>query len=79
MIILKGTRVTINALNPGMVRSTQHLRHSILMKKWNIRMIMAPWMWLFMKSPNQGAQTSIFLATDPSLSNISGKFFRLQI
>ncbi|XP_077300228.1 retinol dehydrogenase 12-like [Arctopsyche grandis] len=73
--LLRGTNITINALNPGMVRGTRHLRHSILMRNWTVRISIAPWFWLFMKSPKQGAQTSIYLATDPSVATKSGEFF----
>ena len=30
---------------------------------------------LFFKTPEQGAKTSIFVATSPSLDNVSGEYF----
>lgn len=33
-------------------------------------------MWLFLKNPTQGCQSIVYLAVEPSLSNISGYYFR---
>lgn len=71
-----GTNITMNALNPGMVRATLHCRHSLLLNHWSGILTLSPWMWLLMKSPTQGAQTSIYLATEPTLSANSGNFYR---
>ncbi|XP_046401448.1 retinol dehydrogenase 13-like [Ischnura elegans] len=72
---LKDTSVTINALNPGIVRSTKHMRHSPLSSSMMVKFAMYPWMWLLMKTPSQAAQTYIYLAVAPELTNISGKYF----
>lgn len=40
------------------------------------KVITYPWMWLLMKSPLQGAQTAIYLATEPSLKTVSGEYFK---
>ncbi|XP_065075068.1 retinol dehydrogenase 13 [Ochlerotatus camptorhynchus] len=69
------SKITVNACSPGLVRSTDHLRHSPIMRALFARAITYPWMWLFMKSPYQGAQTMVRLATDPELSKTSGEFF----
>lgn len=36
---------------------------------------MAPIMKLFYKTPEQGAQTSVVLAVEPQLQEVSGKYF----
>ncbi|XP_071453835.1 retinol dehydrogenase 13-like isoform X2 [Hetaerina americana] len=72
---LKDTSVTINALNPGIVRSTKHMRRSPLSSSLMIKVAMYPWMWLLMKTPSQAAQTYIYLAVAPELTNVSGKYF----
>jgi len=63
---LSAASITINSLHPGVI-ATNIARD---MPKW------VQWMFrLFFKSPEQGAQTSIFLASDPSVAGISGKYF----
>uniref|UniRef100_A0A182IYF6 Ketoreductase domain-containing protein n=1 Tax=Anopheles atroparvus TaxID=41427 RepID=A0A182IYF6_ANOAO len=72
---LAATRVTVNCCSPGLVRGTGHLRHSPIMKALFAKVLTYPWMWLFMKSPAQGAQTIVRLVTDPELAGTSGDFF----
>lgn len=65
-----GTHVTFNALHPGFVASrfgqnnpggTGAVIHALA--------------YLFGIRPERGARTSIFLATDPSVTEITGKYF----
>ncbi|XP_035911216.1 retinol dehydrogenase 13 [Anopheles stephensi] len=70
-----GHRTTVNCCSPGLVRGTGHLRHSPIMKALFAKVLTFPWMWLFMKSPAQGAHTIIRLVTDPELASCSGDFF----
>lgn len=35
-----------------------------------------PWMWLFMKSPRQGAQTMIYMSVNQKLKDVSGEYFK---
>jgi NAD(P)-dependent dehydrogenase (short-subunit alcohol dehydrogenase family) len=63
---LQGTSVTVNAFHPGAVateiwRETPGFFKSIALR--------------FMLTPAQGADTAIWLATDPSLAGVSGKYF----
>ncbi|XP_053681889.1 retinol dehydrogenase 13 [Sabethes cyaneus] len=69
------SKVTVNVCSPGLVRGTEHLRYSPIMKALFAKILTYPWMWLFLKNPNQGAQTMLRLATDPALSETSGVFF----
>jgi len=65
---LKGTRVTVNALHPGSVR-TELARHSSIIQ---YATFLFP---VFIKTPRSGAQTSIMLAVDPTLESVTGKYF----
>ncbi|RUS76525.1 hypothetical protein EGW08_015718 [Elysia chlorotica] len=68
---LEGTGVTANSLHPGAV-DTELGRYLVTgLPKVMLASILAP----FVKSPAQGAQTSIRLAVDPSLETVSGKYF----
>lgn len=40
--------------------------------------LMAPLGWFFFKSPEEGAQTTIYLASDIHLDNVTGKYFRFS-
>ncbi|XP_031620661.1 retinol dehydrogenase 14-like [Contarinia nasturtii] len=56
---LSGTSVTSNSLHPGIV---------------HLKILISP-LTLFMKTPKSGAQTSIMLAVDPALEQVSGQYF----
>ncbi|MDZ7844933.1 MAG: SDR family oxidoreductase [Anaerolineales bacterium] len=62
--------VTINALHPGLV-STNFAREG---KSW-LRFIM-PLVQVFAKSPQEGAETSVYLAASPRVEGVSGKYFQ---
>lgn len=64
--ILKGTGVTVNALHPGVVATNLFE---------NMGSVFQAIFKLFMISPEKGAQTSIYLATSPDVSQITGKYF----
>ncbi|XP_006011723.1 retinol dehydrogenase 14a [Latimeria chalumnae] len=69
---LEGTGVTVNALHPGIVRTNlgRHINIPLLAKPlFNVVS------WAFFKTPLDGAQTSIFLATSPETEGVSGKYF----
>jgi len=63
---LDGTGVVVNGLHPGVI-STELARDYAA----PIRLI-AKW---FLKSPEQGARTSLYLATAPEAVEISGRYF----
>ena len=63
---LDGTRVVVNGLHPGVI-STELARDYAA----PIRLI-AKW---FFKSPEQGARTSLYLATAPEAAELSGRYF----
>ena len=63
---LEGTKVVVNGLHPGVISTELGRDYSA-----PIRM-MAKW---FFKSPEQGARTSLYLATAPEAAEISGRYF----
>jgi retinol dehydrogenase-12 len=68
---LKGTRITVNALHPGVVKSGFGSDYS---KSWQKPLLR--FMQLFMISEVKGAYTSVYVASDPSLINTTGKYFK---
>ncbi|TUA53257.1 Retinol dehydrogenase 14 [Bagarius yarrelli] len=69
---LEGRGVTVNALSPGIVRTNlgRHVRVPLLLKP-----LLFLVSWLFFKSPEEGAETLLYLACSPDVANVTGKFF----
>ena len=67
---LEGTRVTANALHPGFVNSGFAKNNPGLAFK--LFGAVGP---LVARSPEQGAQTSIYLASSPEVEGVTGKYF----
>jgi len=69
----KNSKVTVNAVHPGLVR-TEVTRHmSWFMQTGNT--IAAPFMWTLQKTPKQGASCSIHVATSPKLEGKGGGYY----
>lgn len=66
----RGSRVTINAVHPGIVASDIVVNRANGRFRW-----VADLMRLFFRSCEEGAETSVFLACDPSLCGVSGEYF----
>ena len=66
---LNGSGVTANSLHPGVIRSNLGRGHG------GIRDLFLRFVGLFMKSPQQGAETSVYLATSPDVEGVSGRYF----
>ncbi|XP_077885756.1 retinol dehydrogenase 14 [Ictidomys tridecemlineatus] len=69
---LEGTNVTVNVLHPGVVRTNlgRHIHIPLLVKPlFNLVS------WAFFKTPLEGAQTSIYLASSPEVEGVSGRYF----
>ena len=66
---LEGTGVTVNALHPGFI-ATGFARNNGLVFNLGMKLI-----GLFIRKPEQGAQTSIYLASSPEVEGVSGKYF----
>jgi retinol dehydrogenase 14 len=67
---LKGTSVTANALHPGVVSTSFGAEDPATVQR-----IFIPFLRRFMKSPAQGAATSIHLASAPELEQVTGRYF----
>jgi NAD(P)-dependent dehydrogenase (short-subunit alcohol dehydrogenase family) len=67
---LKGTSVTANALQPGMVSTSFGAEDPATVQR-----IFIPFLRPFMKSPAQGAAASIHLASAPELEQVTGRYF----
>lgn len=66
--------MTVNAVHPGIV-DTEIIRHMSFFNSWFSGIFLKPLVWMFIKSPKQGAQTSIYAAVDPNLEKTTGKYF----
>jgi NAD(P)-dependent dehydrogenase (short-subunit alcohol dehydrogenase family) len=69
---LEGTGVTVNALHPGFVASRFIAGNGVL--GWFMRR----WAGLFAISAEEGAKTSVYLATSPEVEDVTGKYFVKQ-
>jgi retinol dehydrogenase 14 len=67
---LHGTEVTANVLHPGVVR-TSFGRED----RGRLMRVMLPFAAPFMKSPEQGARTSVYVASAPGLAGVTGTYF----
>jgi len=66
---LKNTSVTANAVHPGVVRTQMMLRAPGVLR------LMAYLSLPFSVSPEIGARTSVYLASAPEVSGVSGRYF----
>lgn len=71
---LKGTGVTINAMHPGDVRTNIGSNNGWLYRTYN-RYVTSR----FLKDPVISGEAVYYLAADPDIANISGRFFHLTI
>jgi len=64
---LAGTRVTVNAVHPGVIRT--NLGKGEYPAAFDV-------IRLFLKGTERGARTSIRVATSPALEGVTGKYFK---
>jgi NAD(P)-dependent dehydrogenase (short-subunit alcohol dehydrogenase family) len=67
---LEGTQVTANALHPGFVATGFGHNNGGLMRT-GINLVQK----IVAKRPEQGAETSIYLASSPEVEGVTGKYF----
>lgn len=65
---LKGTDVTINSLHPGFTKTNMGMSNKMYKAFY-------PLFGIFAKTPEKGAQTSIYLASSPEVEGVSGGYF----
>jgi NAD(P)-dependent dehydrogenase (short-subunit alcohol dehydrogenase family) len=68
--LLKGTRITSNALHPGVI-NTNIVRDESALLRLGFSLLTS----IRGKTVEQGAATTCYVATHPSLGNVSGEFF----
>jgi NAD(P)-dependent dehydrogenase (short-subunit alcohol dehydrogenase family) len=66
---LAGTPITVNAVHPGFVATNIGANNTSLYQ------LVKPILRLIAKSPAEGAETVIYLATSPEVEEISGSYF----
>lgn len=66
---LEGTGVDVYSLNPGQVNTSLYRSSTVLEK---LRSLL---LYAFFKTPEEGAQTSVYLATSYEVDQMSGKYF----
>jgi NAD(P)-dependent dehydrogenase (short-subunit alcohol dehydrogenase family) len=66
----EGSGVTANVLHPGVVRTAFGAEDPGRLQQWFV-----PFARPFMKTPEEGAATSIHLASAPGLEHVSGQYF----
>ncbi|XP_072015689.1 retinol dehydrogenase 11-like [Amphiura filiformis] len=73
---LKGTGVTSYAVHPGAVETELGRNMSSAYPIFSFLMpLVQRTLWIWEKTPVQGAQTSIYCAVDESLSEVSGQYY----
>ncbi len=66
---LEGTGVTVNAMTPGLVTETGLYRNA------ETQLVERLTQYSGGRTSAQGAETAVWLASDPEMQNVSGKFF----
>jgi NAD(P)-dependent dehydrogenase (short-subunit alcohol dehydrogenase family) len=67
---LQGSAVTANVLHPGVVRTSFGAEDP-----GRVQRLLVPFVRPFMKAPEQGAATSIHVASSPDLEQVTGRYF----
>lgn len=67
---LEGSGVTVNCVHPGAVSTGLGQQEGGILAK-ALALLLKP----FFRSPDKGAETSIFVATSPTLEGVSGQYF----
>ncbi|HBA90716.1 MAG TPA: short-chain dehydrogenase [Anaerolineaceae bacterium] len=74
---LAGTGVTVNAVNPGLVATRFGLNNFGVIPARIVNLLLKLY-GMVGTNAEQGAQTSIYLATSPNVEGVTGKYFERQ-
>ncbi|XP_007956759.1 E3 SUMO-protein ligase ZBED1 [Orycteropus afer afer] len=74
LLTSSGSHVTANAVDPGVV-NTDLYRHLF----WGVRLMKKLFGWLFLKTPDEGARTSIYAAVAPELEGVGGRYLHNEV
>ncbi|CAD8188816.1 unnamed protein product [Paramecium octaurelia] len=66
---LKGTNIKVYSLHPGVVRTN-------MLNQFRFYSFLAPFIWYFTKTPEQGSVTSKYLATSPNNNLKNGYYYK---
>ena len=67
---LQGSEITANVLHPGVARTAFGREDS---RRW-MRLLL-PLVRPFLKSPEKGAETSVYLSSSPEVDGVTGRYF----
>lgn len=68
---LKNTNITVNALHPGRVKTEIGNRH----QPWYLSAFWSIFTFLTAVSVKKGAETQVYLASNPAVNGLTGKYF----
>jgi NAD(P)-dependent dehydrogenase (short-subunit alcohol dehydrogenase family) len=71
---LRGSRITVNAVHPGTVRSNLGDDNGFL-RGWLWVRARKLWRWSSWLSPEDGARSIVYVASSPDLEGVSGRYF----
>ncbi|KAM9716124.1 retinol dehydrogenase 13-like [Menidia menidia] len=71
---LQGTGVTVNAVHPGVV-ATELGRHTGLHQSQFSSSVLSPFFTMLVKSPELGAQPSVYLAVSEEMEGVTGRYY----
>ncbi|XP_013863640.1 retinol dehydrogenase 13 [Austrofundulus limnaeus] len=71
---LEGTGVTVNAVHPGVV-ATELGRHTGLHQSQFSSSVLSPFFSMLVKSPELGAQPSVYLAVAKEMEGVTGRYY----
>lgn len=71
---LKDCAVTVNAVHPGLA-DTDITRHMGFYNSSFASIFLKPFTWPFLRSPRQACQTLVYLALEPEVEKVTGKYF----
>jgi NAD(P)-dependent dehydrogenase (short-subunit alcohol dehydrogenase family) len=71
---LQSSGVTVNVIHPGAVKSNIGMNNGLFYRLYNKYILQ-----LFLKDPAQSAEAIYYLAAEPSLAEVTGKFFNQTI
>jgi len=73
---LAGSGVTINAISPGFFVNTSIYRNLTGVFMWGARLVFGIGTLLGLNTPERSARTYEWLATDPALESVSGRYYQ---
>lgn len=71
--LLKDTKITVNSFHPGLVNTKIGEKHTDLISNYAWKLIK-----ILGNQPSKSALDAVYLASDPGLAKVSGKYFHQQ-